>query len=178
MQRAHIQPARIGIIIALAAMLFGLAACSGQDDLHEWVAQEKSKKGAPLAPLPVVKTFETFAYQDQAKRDPFSPGPTEVASSLNGPGPHPDENRTREPLEAFPLDSLKMVGTLGKTGDMEALIKDPQGVIHPVRRGNYLGQNYGHVTDIAEDHIDLVELVPSGTGGWMEHDASIALGEK
>lgn len=178
MQPARIQPARIAIIIALAAMLLGLAACSGQDDLHEWVAQEKAKKGAPLPPLPVVKTFETFVYQDQDKRDPFSPGPTEVASSMNGPGPHPDENRTREPLEAFPLDSLKMVGTIGKAGSTEALIKDPQSVIHPVRRGNYLGQNYGHVTDIAEDHIDLVELVPNGTGGWMEHDATIALGEK
>jgi len=170
--------ARTGIVSGLLVMLLGLAACSGQDDLHQWVAQEKAKKGAPLPPLPVVKTFETFVYQDQDKRDPFSPGPTEVASSLNGPGPHPDQNRVREPLESFPLDSLKMVGTLGKNGSMEALIKDPQGVIHPVHDGNYLGQNYGHVTAIAEDHLDLVELVPNGTGGWMERNATIALGEK
>ena len=172
------QPARIAITGALVAMLFGLAACSGQDDLHQWVAQQKALKGAPLPPLPVVKTFETFVYQDQDKRDPFSPGPTEVAGSLNGAGPHPDQNRPREPLESYPLDSLKMVGTIGGKGGIEALIKDPQGVIHPVHEGNYLGQNYGHVTKIAEDHIDLVELVPNGTGGWMERDATIALGEK
>lgn len=170
--------ARLCFAGAIVAMLFGLAACSGQDDLHQWVAQEKAKKGAPLPPLPVVKTFETFVYQDQDKRDPFSPGPTEAASSLNGRGPHPDQNRVREPLEAYPLDSLKMVGTIGGKSGMEALIKDPQGVIHPVRVGNYLGQNYGHVTNIAEDHIDLVELVPNGIGGWMERDASIALGDK
>ena len=169
---------RLGIIGGLLVMLLGLAACSGQDDLHQWVAEQKAQKGAPLPPLPVIKTFETFVYQDQDKRDPFSPGPTEAASSLNGPGPHPDQNRVREPLESFPLDSLKMVGTLGKAGSAEALIKDPQGVIHPVHDGNYLGQNYGHVTNITEDHINLVELVPNGTGGWMERDATIALGDK
>lgn len=169
---------RLGIIGGLLVMLLGLAACSGQDDLHQWVAEQKAQKGAPLPPLPVIKTFETFVYQDQDKRDPFSPGPTEAASSLNGPGPHPDQNRVREPLESFPLDSLKMVGTLGKAGSAEALIKDPQGVIHPVHDGNYLGQNYGHVTNITEDHISLVELVPNGTGGWMERDATIALGDK
>lgn len=169
---------RFGIIGGLLVMLLGLAACSGQDDLHQWVAEQKAQKGAPLPPLPVIKTFETFVYQDQDKRDPFSPGPTEAASSLNGPGPHPDQNRVREPLESFPLDSLKMVGTLGKAGSAEALIKDPQGVIHPVHDGNYLGQNYGHVTNITEDHINLVELVPNGTGGWMERDATIALGDK
>jgi type IV pilus assembly protein PilP len=169
---------RLGIVSGLLAMAFGLAACSAQDDLHQWVAEQKAQKGAPLPPLPVIKTFETFVYQDQDKRDPFSPGPTEVASSLNGPGPHPDQNRVREPLESFPLDSLKMVGTLGKNGQLEALIKDPQGVIHQVHDGNYLGQNYGHVTNIAEDHVSLVELVPNGTGGWMERDATIALGDK
>ncbi|MGN6314306.1 MAG: pilus assembly protein PilP [Rhodanobacteraceae bacterium] len=170
--------ARFGIAGALLTMLLGLAACSGQDDLHQWVAEQKAQKGAPLPPLPVIKTFETFVYQDQDKRDPFSPGPTEVASSLNGPGPHPDQNRVREPLESFPLDSLKMVGTIDDKGGIEALIKDPQGVIHPVHVGNYLGQNYGHVTGISEDHVALVELVPNGSGGWMERDASIALGDK
>jgi type IV pilus assembly protein PilP len=169
---------RFGIVAGLLVMLSGLAACSGQDDLHQWVEQQKQQKGAPLAPLPVIKTFESFVYQDQDKRDPFSPGPTEVASSLNGPGPHPDQNRVREPLESFPLDSLKMVGTINGKGGMEALIKDPQGVIHPVHVGNYLGQNYGHITNIAEDRVALAELIPNGAGGWMERDASIALGDK
>ena len=84
----------------------------------------------------------------------------------------------REPLESYPLDSLKMVGTIGAGAGMEALIKDPQGVIHPVQLGNYMGQNYGHVSAIAEDHVDLVELVSNGTGGWMERDTTIALGDK
>jgi len=171
------RPTRIAIALAIVAMLSGLAACSGQGDLHEWVAQVKARKGAPLPALPVVKTFETFIYQDQDKRDPFEPAPPQ-ADSLNTAGPHPDQNRPREPLEAFPLDSLKMVGTIGAKGSVEGLVKDPQGVIHQVHVGDYMGQNYGHVTQVTPAEIDLVELVPNGSGGWMERDATVALGEK
>lgn len=171
------RPARIAVILAILTMISGLAACSGQGDLHAWVAQVKARKGAPLPALPVVKTFETFIYQDQDKRDPFEPAPPQ-AGSADMAGPHPDQNRPREPLEAFPLDSLKMVGTIGAKGGIEALIKDPQGVIHQVHVGDYMGQNYGHVTQVTPSEIDLVELVPNGSGGWMERDASVALGEK
>ncbi len=171
------RPTRIAIAVATLAMISGLAACSGQGDLQEWVAQVKARKGAPLPALPVVKTFETFIYQDQDRRDPFEPAPPQ-ANSQNMAGPHPDQNRPREPLEAFPLDSLKMVGTIGAKGGEEGLVKDPQGVIHQVRVGEYMGQNYGHVIQVTDGEIDLVELVPNGSGGWMERDASVALGEK
>lgn len=171
------RPTRILVAIATLAMLLGLAACSGQDDLHAWVAQVKARKGAPLPALPVVKTFETYIYQDQDKRDPFEPAPPQAIANASN-GPHPDQNRPREPLEAFPLDSLKMVGTIGAKGSIEALVKDPQGVIHQVRVGEYMGQNYGHVTRVTVGEIDLVELVPNGSGGWMERDASVALGDK
>ncbi|HEX8776843.1 MAG TPA: pilus assembly protein PilP, partial [Rhodanobacter sp.] len=75
-------------------------------------------------------------------------------------------------------DSLKMVGTIGTGPGTEALVKDPSGVIHPVHRGEYMGQNYGRITAIGDDHIDLTELVSNGNGGWMERPASIALGDK
>lgn len=169
--------ARIALMFAVLGMTFGLAACSGQGDLHEWVAQVKARKGAPLPALPVVKTFETFLYQDQDRRDPFEPAPPE-ANAQTAAGPHPDQNRPREPLEAFPLDSLKMVGTIGAKGSVEGLVKDPQGVIHQVRVGDYMGQNYGHVTQVTASEVDVVELVPNGSGGWMERDASVALGDK
>lgn len=169
--------ARIALMFATLGMTLGLAACSGQSDLHEWVAQVKARKGAPLPALPVVKTFETFIYQDQDRRDPFEPAPPE-ANPQTAAGPHPDQNRPREPLEAFPLDSLKMVGTIGAKGSVEALIKDPQGVIYQVHVGDYMGQNYGHVIQVTSSEVDLVELVPNGSGGWMERDASVALGDK
>lgn len=164
-------------ILLAVGLLSALGGCTrGMSDLREWVAQQKAMKGAPLQPLPVVKTFETFTYNDQDQRDPFSPSPIELNGyGGNGSGPRPDANRPKQPLEAFPLDSLKMVGTIGTGANIEALIKDPTGVIHRVHRNNYLGQNDGHVTDITQDHVDLTELIPNGNGGWMERQATIAL---
>jgi len=164
--------------LMLAALLV-LAGCTrGMSDLRDWVAQEKSKKGAPIPPLPVIKTFETFLYADDGKRDPFGASTAELQPTASTSGPRPDQDRAKQPLEMFALDSLRMVGTVGAAAGMEALVKDPGGVIHRVHRNEYMGQNYGRVTDIAEDHIDLVELVSNGNGGWMERSASIGLGEK
>lgn len=165
------------LLLLLIAVLAVGGCTRGSSDLHQWVARQKAQKGAPLPPLPVIKTFESFEYKDQALRDPFGPSPAEDVHAAQS-GPRPNENRPREPLEAFSLDSLKMVGTIGVGKDMEALIKDPGGVIHQVHKNDYMGQNYGRVTDIAEDHVDLVELVPNGAGGWMERKASMALDEQ
>jgi type IV pilus assembly protein PilP len=165
------------------ALMFGaalvLGGCTrGMSDLRDWVAQEKAKKGAPIQPLPVIKTFETFKYDDQDRRDPFSPSTAELQTNTGTSGPRPDANRAKQPLEMFALDSLRMVGTVGIGGGMEVLIKDPGGVIHRVHANEYMGQNYGHITAISEDHIELVELVSNGNGGWMERPASIALDAK
>ena len=75
----------------------------------------------------------------------------------------------------FPLDSLKMVGTIGRASHMQALIEDPDGVIHRVVTNEYMGQNYGRVIAVAADHVDLIELVSDDNGGWIKHPASIAL---
>lgn len=163
--------------LAKALLLMGtmltLAGCTrGMSDLRDWVAQEKAKRGAPIPALPVIKTFETFTYSDQGKRDPFSASPDELNQNN---GPRPDEGRARQPLEAYALDSLKMVGTIGAGATMEALVKDPGGVIHRVHANEYMGQNYGRITAISSDRVDLVELVSNGNGGWMERPASVAL---
>lgn len=171
------RPTRIAMMLATLGVVAALSACSSHGGLDSWVAKVKAERGAPLPALPVVKTFETFIYQDQDKRDPFEPAPP-AANAANSNGPHPDQNRPREPLEAFALDSLTMVGTIGAPGKMEALIKDPQGVVHQVHVGDYMGQNYGHVTQVTASEVDLVELVPNGSGGWMERDTSVALGDK
>ena len=163
-------------LAGIALVLTTLAGCAPGNDLKQWVAQEKAKKGAPLDPLPVIKTFETFEYKDQDLRDPFNVSTDEQDQTANN-GPHPDQDRVREPLESFPLDGLKMSGTLGMAKGMEGLVRDPDGVVHRVHVGNYLGQNYGRITSINEDHIELVELVPNDSGGWMERQATIALGD-
>lgn len=170
---------RVGRVLLILAALALLAGCTrGMSDLKDWVAQEQAKKGAPIPPLPVIKTFETFQYNDQGQRDPFSPSTTELQPNGASSGPRPDQDRPKQPLEMFALDSLKMVGTVGTGANMEVLIKDPGGVIHRVHKNEYMGQNYGRITAIGDDHIDLVELVSNGNGGWMERSASIALGER
>jgi type IV pilus assembly protein PilP len=176
---AAIKPVHVTRMLLMLGVALVLSGCTrGMSDLREWVAQEKAKKGAPIQPLPVIKTFESFLYDDQGKRDPFSPSTVEMQQSTATSGPRPDANRAKQPLEMFALDSLKMVGTVGTGASLEVLIKDPGGVIHRVHSGEYMGQNYGHITNIGDDHIDLVELVSNGNGGWMERPASIALDAK
>lgn len=176
---ASIKPAHVARLLLMLGAALVLSGCTrGMSDLRDWVAQEKAKKGAPIQPLPVIKTFETFKYDDQDRRDPFSPSTAELQTNTANSGPRPDANRAKQPLEMFALDSLKMVGTVGTGASMEVLVKDPGGVIHRVHANEYMGQNYGHITAISEDHIDMVELISNGNGGWMERPASIALDAK
>lgn len=176
---AFIKPSKIGGLAAALAVVLMLGGCTkGMSDLRTWVSQEKAKPGAAIKPLPVIKTFETFKYTAQDKRDPFSASTAELDNEVASNGPRPDADRAKQPLELFALDSLKMVGTVGTGAGMEVLVKDPGGVIHRVQVNQYMGQNYGHVTAISEDHIDLVELVSNGNGGWMERPATIALDAK
>ncbi|WP_425608253.1 pilus assembly protein PilP [Thermomonas flagellata] len=163
---------RTGRAGALALLALALAACGGsKGDLEKWVAEVKARPAPPLEPLPVMKQFETFEYAAQDLRDPFS----QNFSNADGSGPRPDPNRRRQVLEQYPLDSLKMVGTLGKGAGMVALVMAPDKVTYRVSPGNYMGQSDGRVTSIHEDRIDLVELVPDGAGGWLERPATVAL---
>ncbi len=173
--------ARVVIRAAAASLLLGvLVGCtSGTEEVEQWVKQEKAKKGQPLQPPPVIKTFETFEYTLKAPddRDPFNVPLDKEDEEAKVAGPRPDRNRTPEPLEAFPLDGLRMVGTLGSPTAPEGLLKDPEGVIRRVKPGDYIGQNYGRITAINESQIELVELVANDTGGWVERQTTIALAD-
>ncbi len=173
----HSTSASMFRLLAVAALSLLIAGCSrGTGDLQVKIDEIKAMKGAPLEPLPVMKTFEVFEYTAQSMRDPFTPSVEEEVTTQQGP--RPDVNRAREALEAFPLDALDMVGTLGFSTDVTGLVKDPDGVIHQLRQDNYMGQNFGRITGIFEDRIELVELIPNGVGGWIERPASIALGDQ
>lgn len=162
---------RLALLAAMATVVAGCAR--GDEDLRQQIDEIKAQRGAPLDPPPVLRTFESFTYQAQGLRDPFSP-PAALAEASDG-GPRPDVNRPREALEAFPLDALDMVGTIGEGAAILALVKDPSGLIHQVRSGNHMGQNFGRILSISETSIDLVELVPNGTGGWLERPSAVAL---
>ena len=166
---------------AVALLAIGLLAGCGRsvtssdpDNLEEWVASVKAKPGPPLSPVPVLQQFETFIYNDQGLRDPFAP-PVDERSASSGPRPDPD--RPKQPLEAYPLDSLNMVGTLNtdSPANVVGLVMSPDKVLHRVTTGTYMGQSDGRVTAVHPDKIDITELVPDGAGGWIERSASVAL---
>ncbi|ODS64564.1 MULTISPECIES: pilus assembly protein PilP [unclassified Arenimonas] len=159
--------------LLVAAVVLSLSACTrGSRDLEAWVAEVKARPAPPLDPLPVMKQFETFEYAAQDMRDPFS---QPSADRDGGNQLRPDPNRRKEVLEAFPLDSLDMVGTIGSGPGVIGLVMGPDRVTHRVRPGNYLGLNDGRITAVTEDRIEIVELVPDGAGGWLERQARIAL---
>lgn len=143
-------------------------------NLEQWVAEVRAKPAPPLEPLPVMQQFETFEYAAQSLRDPFNRAFTDEGGS----GPRPDSARRKQPLEAFPLDSLDMVGTLGRGAGLVALVLAPDKVTYRIRPGAYLGQSDGRVTAIYDDRIELVELVPDGAGGWLERPATVALDDQ
>jgi len=161
--------------IAMILVAGALAGCDpGMRDLENYVADVKQRPAPPLEPLPVMKQFETFVYAAQDLRDPFSM-PQRRDDESRSDGPRPDPNRRKELLEGFPLDGLDMVGLIGEGEAEVGLVMDPQRVVHRVRVGNYLGQSDGRIVAIREDGLELVELIPDGSGGWLERPARLAL---
>ena len=162
----------LAAVVATSGCARGITSTPGDaPNLEKWVEDVRARPAPPLEPLPVMQQFETFEYTAQTMRDPFS----DAWSNADSGGLRPDPNRRKETLEQYPLDSLDMVGTIGAGGGLVALVMAPDRVTHRIRPGAYLGQSDGRVTSIAEDKIELVELVPDGAGGWLERPASIAL---
>jgi len=161
-----------GCVLLLAGCGRGITSTPGNaPNLEKWVTDVRARPAPPLDPLPVMQQFETFEYSAQAMRDPF----TSAWNNTEAAGLRPDPNRRKETLEQYPLDSLDMVGTLGRGPGLIALIMAPDKVTYRVRPGAYMGQSDGRVTAVSENGIELVELVPDGAGGWLERPASIAL---
>ncbi len=173
---------RIKFILAFIAVLLVTASCSeGTSDLEAWTEQVKSRPQKGVDPLPEVIPYKTFAYNKENKRDPFDasifrPKIGHVAKK-NFSNISPDENRVPEYLESFPLDTLRMVGTMTQEDQTWALIKTPDNTIQRVLQGNYLGQNNGKIISVTEDEVELTEIIPDDFGGWRERGTSIALSE-
>jgi type IV pilus assembly protein PilP len=162
---------------ALATVVASLvvAACGGEShqDLRAWMAEQGKNAKGRLEPLPQIKPYEPFAYNAYDLPDPFKPRKIEPAKGTSKLAP--DLARRREPLEAYPLESLSMVGTLEKNKGMFALVRTPEKDIYQVRPGNYMGQNFGVVTNITDSEIKLKELVQDGSGDWSERSSTLNL---
>jgi type IV pilus assembly protein PilP len=136
--------------------------------------QGKGVRGK-LDPLPQIKPYEPFAYADFDLPDPFKPRKIEPVKGENTSKLAPDLNRRREPLEAYPLEGLSMVGTLEKGKALYALVKTPERDIYQVRQGNHMGQNFGVIVGISETEIKLKELMQDGAGDWSERSSTLNL---
>jgi type IV pilus assembly protein PilP len=168
------------MLITCAVLALGGCAQDKQD-LHDYLAQVKARAPTPIDPIPQIKQAETFLYVADNRRSPFIPSTVSemvTAAASSGDGPRPDPNRRREELEGYPLDTLRMVGTLKKQSNYWGLVQTRDRMIHRVERGNYLGENYGRILDIDEDRVSLRELIQDGAGGYLERQASLALGER
>lgn len=175
---------RCARMFMIAGVVFGAAGCAqDMSDLQDYVEKTKQRPGGKIEPIPEFEPYEAFAYDSARLRNPFEPDEEfaeadeeeQRAESDNDLAPDPD--RPKEPLEEFPLDSLKMVGTLTRDGQQRGLVRDPDGTVHRVLPDNYMGQNHGRIVSVENDRIRLLEIVPDGQDGWRERDASLGLSD-
>ena len=169
-------------IMLLAAGVGGLTACAtSHEDLQQWMAEQRRQTVPKVTPLTEPTRYVPLAYVGGTAADAFGSdrltqvlrretGPLSVSASLVAP----ELNRRKEPLEAYPLDAMTMVGSLDRAGQKVALVRVDQ-LLHQVRQGNYLGQNYGRVMRISESDITLREIVQDAAGEWIERSSTLQL---
>ena len=171
---------RLGCAMA-AALLLG--ACGGDEhrDLQRELAEATKDFRGQVPPLPTVRPYEPVPYTSEGKVDPFRPERIEVAqgsrtTSAAASKLAEQEKRVKEPLEAFPLESIQMLGTITQEKETFALVKAGPN-LYRVKKGNYMGQNFGVITSIDEAQISLKELVQDSSGEWVERATSLQLVE-
>jgi len=169
------------MLVVLAGVVL-LAACGGEEQgelRQELAAMTKDLRGK-VDPLPQVRSYEPVPYKGESMVDPFVPGRIVVAQAASagggGGGVQPDLNRPKEPLEAFPLEAVTMVGTLAQNKDMYALVRAGNNLFR-VKKGNYMGPNFGVITAIDEGQISLKEVVQDSGGDWIERSTTVQMSE-
>lgn len=164
--------------MALLASASMLAGCGdgGVGEIQAWMVQVEKETVPKVKPLPEPKTFEPYAYGVREAPDPFAPVKLlgEVPLAQAGNANAPDQNRPKEVMENFPLDTMRMVGTIQKGGVTYALLQVER-TLYRVRSGQRIGQNYGRITRVSGDAIEIRESVQDATGDWVERTAHIEL---
>lgn len=168
------------IRIAAAAGAVLLASCGGEEQSElrqELAAMTKDLRGR-VDPLPQVRSFEPVPYKGESMVDPFVPGRIVVTQAASGGGGgggvQPDLNRPKEPLEAFPMESIQMVGTLSQNRDTYALVRAGASLFR-VKKGSYVGPNFGVITNIDDSQISVKEVVQDSGGDWVERSTSLQM---
>jgi type IV pilus assembly protein PilP len=161
-------------LLALFVPVFFVTGCGeGFSDLRGFVKDSEKTVTRKIEALPQVKPFTPFAYEGFDLPDPFKPRKLAIKQDNAGANA-PDLNRRKEALEAFPLEQLKMVGTLDQSNVMYALVRAEK-TVYRVKKGNYIGQNFGLIVDITESEIKLKEIVQDTAGDWAERESVLPL---
>jgi type IV pilus assembly protein PilP len=173
----------MGALALSAAALVGCGA-SAEGELQQWMVSERNSIRPNVTPIEPPARFDPQAYLGETEQPPFDP--EKLTSVLRGSLPptlsnsalvEAELNRRKEPLEAYPLDTMIMVGSLMRQGQLVALVK-VNDLLYQVRRGNYLGQNFGRVNSISETEVVLREIVQDAAGDWIERPAALQLQEE
>lgn len=164
-------------LLVCGALSAGLTGCGFEegDDLDQYMRDATKDVKPRVKPLPEVQPYMALQYNaDGTLVDPFRARKAVNKSSVL----QPNLNRPKEPMEAYPLESLKYVGSMSKSKLTYALLKTPDESVQQVKLGNYVGQNFGRVTQIKDDEVVLTELVQDDlTGDWVERTTSLLLQE-
>lgn len=172
-------------LLLCGASLLTLAGCtsSGDDELVQWMQAERNAIKPQVKPIPEPSKFLPEDYSGERLTEPFSAEKlasalrgSPAATPLNSALLEPELNRRKQPLEAYPLDTMSMVGTLTRQGQLVALVR-VDSLLYQVRPGSYLGQNYGRVNRITDTEIVLREIVQDSAGEWTERPAALQLQE-
>lgn len=172
----------LGSLALLAVPFLGLTGCGdhGISEVQGWMGQVKKETRVVVQKVSEPKVYVPVAYTGKSDLDPFNPTKLLVAlakqKAASGNGLKPDMERRREALEAFPLDSLKMVGTIERGKMKNALIQMDKTVFQ-ARVGNYIGQNFGMITNISDTEVDIKEIVQDAAGDWTERQSKLELQE-
>lgn len=160
-----------------------LAGCGDSDvqEVRTWMKQIDAQTQVRVPPLAEPKVFVPFAYARKDDIDPFNPNKllaelAKQAATGGGSGIKPDMERRKELLESYPLDTIKMVGTIEKKGVVHAVLQVDRAV-HQVVVGQHLGENYGRITGINDNTVTIKEIVQDATGDWVERQSRLELQE-
>ena len=170
------QIARSFSCLVISASVFSLAGCGTGDDrdLKAWMAEQGLASKGKIEPIPAIRPYEAFTYNAFDQADPFKPRKIETGKGSRGP----DLARRKEALETYPLETLKMVGTLQRGRAIVGLVKASDNRVFQVRQGNYMGQNFGVITAISDGEVTMKELFQDGAGDWAERQTKMMLQER
>lgn len=168
--------------LLLLSVIF-LTACSDSNvaDLEEFIADTTAKPKGRIAPLPEFKPYSAFVYSASAMRSPFESPVAfeELSRQVDDTVDAPDQGRPKQALERYNLSELSLVGTLSKDadGNLKALVKTMSGNVHVVELGQYMGKNHGRIINIEDSKLELIEVVPNGSGGWISRPQTLGLNQ-